>query len=57
MLGAVFLHLDLDAGRNMRHPHRRLGLVDVLAAGAARPQRIDLEIGVVDGDIDVLRLR
>src|ERR1700680_1153138 len=40
----------------MRHPYRRLGLVDVLPAGAARAQRVDLEIGLVDGDIEVLRL-
>ena len=32
------------------------GLVDVLAAGAAGAQRVDAQIGVVDGDVDVLRL-
>ena len=32
------------------------GLVDMLAAGTARAQRIDLEIDLVDHDVDVLRL-
>ena len=32
-----------DAGRKMRYPHGGFGLVDVLAAGAARAQRVDLE--------------
>ena len=36
----------------MRHPHCRFGLVDMLSAGAARTQRIDLEIGIVDSDIE-----
>ena len=40
----------------MRHPHRGFGLVDVLAAGAARAQRVDSKIGIVDGDVDLLSL-
>ena len=40
----------------MRDADRRFGLVDVLAAGAARAQRVDPEIDVVDGSVDILRL-
>src|SRR2546421_1225778 len=43
MLRAVLLHHHHDAGRNMGQANRGLGLVDVLAARAARAQRIDLE--------------
>ena len=57
MLRTVLLHHDDDAARNMRHPHGRLGLVDVLAAGAARAQRIDPQIGIIDRDVDLLGLR
>ena len=39
----------------MGHPHCRFGLVDVLAAGAARAQRVDPEIGIVDGEVEFLR--
>ena len=35
---------------------RRFGLVDVLAAGALRPHGVDLEIGIVDRDVDLLGL-
>src|SRR5580704_475186 len=35
VLRALLLHHDRDAGRDVRHAHRGLGLVDVLAAGAA----------------------
>jgi len=40
----------------MRHAHADSVLVDVLTAGAARPQRIDLEVGLVDRDVDILGL-
>ena len=56
MLRAVLLHHHHDAGRDVGHAHRRFGLVDVLTAGAARPQRVDLEVGLVDRDVDVLGL-
>ena len=36
----------------MRDPDRALRLVDVLPAGAAGPERVDLEVGVVDLDLD-----
>src|SRR5262249_54898129 len=53
VLRTVFLHHDDDAGGNVGHAHGRFGLVDVLAAGAARAQGVDLEVVVVDVDIDV----
>ena len=48
---------DDDAGRQMRHAHRRVRLVDVLAAGPARPHRVDADVLRADIDIDLLRLR
>ena len=36
---------------------RRFGLVDVLAAGALRAHGVDLQVGILDLDIDLLRLR
>ena len=39
VLDAVVLALHDDAGRDVRQAHRRVGLVDVLAAGAARRGR------------------
>ena len=56
VLRAILLHSDYDSGRQMRDAYRRFGLVDVLAAGAARTQRIDLEVALVDGDVDLLGL-
>lgn len=41
-----------DAGRNMRQPHRGLGLVDVLTAGATRAHGIDANVGLGDIDLD-----
>ena len=41
----------------MGDAHAEFGLVDVLAAGALRAHRIDLQIGFVDVDIDVLGFR
>ncbi len=38
----------------MGDPDRRLVLLDVLAACAARPERIDLEIALVDIDLDIV---
>jgi hypothetical protein len=43
VLAALVLAFDHDAGRQMRDAHRRLGGVDVLAAGAARPHRVDAD--------------
>jgi hypothetical protein len=39
----------------MRDPHRRVGLVDVLAPGAARAVRVDAEVALVDVDALVFR--
>jgi hypothetical protein len=41
-------------GRHVRDAHRRLGLVHVLAAGAARAVHIGAQIGRVDLDVDVI---
>ena len=38
----------------MRDADRRLGLVDVLAAGAARPKHVDAQIGWIELDLDVV---
>src|SRR5215213_9304906 len=47
-LGALVLALDDDAGRQVRQPDRGIRLVDVLAAGAARPVRVDPQLRLVD---------
>ena len=52
MLRAIVLALDDDAGGEMRHPHRRIGLVDVLSAGAAGAEGVDAEVGRIDLDLD-----
>ena len=57
MLRAFFLHRDHDAGRQMGDADRRFRLVHVLAAGAAGAHRVDLQIGFVDVEVDLLRLR
>ncbi len=56
MLRALLLHKDYDPGRQMGEADRRFGLVDVLAAGALRPHRVDLQIRLVDVDVDLLGL-
>ncbi len=43
--------------RQVGDAHRRVGLVDVLAAGAGRAVGVDADVGVVHLDVDVLRLR
>jgi len=55
VLAALVLALDLDLlGRVLLVPdaHRRLGLVDVLSAGAAGPHRLDDEVVLLDLDLD-----
>ena len=47
---------DDDAGRQMRHAHGRVGLVDVLAAGAARAHGVDADVLRPDLDVDLLGL-
>src|SRR6185312_2468827 len=44
VLRALVLAFDDDAGRKVRDADRRIGLVDVLAAGAGRAVGVDLEI-------------
>ena len=42
-------------GRQVRDPHRGVGLVHVLAAGAARAVRVDAQVALVDLDLAVVR--
>src|SRR5205823_4947476 len=49
-LAALVLDCDHDAARHVRDPDGRVGLVDVLAAGARRAVRVDPD--VVVGDLD-----
>jgi hypothetical protein len=44
VLAAAVLALDHDARRKVREPHRRIGLVHVLAARAARAIRVDAHV-------------
>jgi hypothetical protein len=52
VLAAAVLALHHDAGRDVRQPHRRVGLVDVLAAGAAGAEGVGAHVGRVDLDLD-----
>src|SRR5262245_27932876 len=54
VLRAVVLALHDDAARNVRDPHRRVGAVDVLAAGAGGPVGIDAEVRRIHLDRDRL---
>src|SRR5690606_9636426 len=54
VLAPLLLAGDHDARRDVGDPDRRLGLVDVLAAGAARPERVDAQVLVLDLDLDVV---
>src|SRR5579885_849 len=54
-LRALVLDRDDDAGRQVRDPHRAVGLVDVLTARALRAVRVDLQIGLVDLHVGVVR--
>src|SRR4029079_18355444 len=57
VLRTLLLHGDGDAARDMRDADRGFGLVDVLAAGAARTHGVDAQVGVIDDDVDLLGLR
>ena len=58
VLRAVVLALHDDAGRRVRQAHRRVGLVDVLAAGARGAVGVGAQVGRVDVDLDrVVHLR
>ncbi len=52
VLRAVVLALHDDAGRDMRDPHRRIGLVDVLAARAGSAIGIDAQVRRIDLDLE-----
>ena len=54
MLRAVLLTFDDGVGRNMRQSHRRLGLVNVLAAGTARTHDVGANVLLVDLDLDAI---
>ena len=54
VLRALVLARDDDAGRQVRDADRRIGDVDVLAAGAARAEGVDAEVLVGDLHLDVL---
>ena len=52
MLAAIGLACDDDSGWHMRDPDRAFRLVHVLPAGARRAERIDLQVGRVDFNLD-----
>jgi hypothetical protein len=52
VLAAAVLALHDDASGDVRQAHRRVGLVDVLAAGAAGTVGVGAHIGRVDLDLD-----
>ena len=54
VLRPLVLARDHDAGRQVGDAHRRVGLVDVLAAGAARSVGVDPQVLLVDVDVDVV---
>src|SRR5439155_4199534 len=51
VLRAIVLAFDDEPRGQVRDAHRRVGLVDVLAAGARRPKRVDADLGGIDGDV------
>jgi hypothetical protein len=54
MLRSLVLACHDNVGRQMGQTHRRVGLVHMLAAGAARPVSIDAQIVIVDFDFDIV---
>src|SRR5690606_6648162 len=58
VLTAVVLAFDDDAGRQVGDAHGRVGLVDVLPAGAGGTECVDADVGRIDDDIaDLVRFR
>src|SRR3954467_10704230 len=53
-LGALVLALDDDSRREVRDPHRRVGLVHVLAAGARGAVGVDPQVVVLEVEVDVV---
>src|SRR5262245_34459138 len=49
-LTALVLALGDDPGRQVRQPNRRIGLVDVLAAGALAAEGVDADLVPVELD-------
>ena len=56
MLRSLVLALHDNAGRQVSDADRRVGLVDMLATGAARPVGVDAQILLVDVDVDGVRI-
>ena len=54
VLRTLVLHEDNRGRRQMGDADRGFGLVDMLAAGALRAHRIDLQVRFVDIDVDFL---
>jgi hypothetical protein len=52
VLGTVVLALHDRVGGQVGDPNRRLGLVDVLAAGAGGPEHVDAQVRGIDVDLD-----
>ena len=52
MLAALALALHHDVGGQVRHANRRIGAVDVLAAGARGPEGIHANVLGLDVDLD-----
>ena len=44
MLAALFSSGNNDAGRKMTQPNRAFGFIDMLSAGSARPECVDLAL-------------
>ena len=57
MLRPLILTLDHRAGRQMGDADGGVRLVDVLPAGAARAERVDLEFALVDLELHFVRFR
>ena len=52
MLGAFVLTLNDSAARDVRYPDRGIGRIDVLAAFAARAERVDTKVFFIDIDLN-----
>src|SRR5690606_34832116 len=52
VLGTIVLALHDDAGGLVRDADGRIGLVDVLAAGAAGAVGVDAQVGRIDVDLE-----
>ncbi len=57
VLRLLVLAGDDQPGRHMGHADGRLGLVDMLPAGAGGPEQVDAQFTRVDLDLDIIRFR